>query len=173
MIDDRTAVIDVVNRYALAVDTRQWDLLDQVFDTEADIDFGRGARWSNRADLKKAFAAVHADYEATLHVTTNHVVSVQGDTAHCLSYVHGLFVKKTQGGNEFESAGWYDDRLSRRGAAWWITQRTCTMVWSKGNPKVMGAPDVATDPTAVIVLGSLHSAAAAGNIEYLRQLSAI
>ncbi len=35
---DRLAVDDVLTRYATAIDGRQWDLLDQVFTADADLE---------------------------------------------------------------------------------------------------------------------------------------
>jgi hypothetical protein len=168
LADGTAAVIDVVNRYALAVDSKQWDVFDTIFDVDADVDFGGGARWLGRAALKEAFGTIHAGYDATLHVTTNHVVTINDAIAHCLSYVHGRFFKQVDGGHEFESAGWYDDQLQLVDGQWWITHRTCRMVWSRGNPRVMGAEAAPIDMSQATVIGSLHRAAKAGRIGYLR-----
>ena len=40
---DRHAVIDVLNRYAEALDHRDWELLDEVFLADATADYGAGA----------------------------------------------------------------------------------------------------------------------------------
>jgi hypothetical protein len=36
---DRRAIDDLLLRYSTALDTRQWDLLDQVFTSDAQIDY--------------------------------------------------------------------------------------------------------------------------------------
>lgn len=163
------AVVNVVNRYALAVDTRRWDLFDSIFDDSAEVDFGFGAIWNGREAVKDAFRSIHDGYDATVHTTTNHVVGIDGDSAHCLSYVHGRFIKQIDGsGAEFESAGWYDDTLRHGGGGWLITRRVCTMVWTRGNPQVLGLPaDTATD-SATTVLTPLQVAAGNNTIGYLR-----
>ncbi|MET0373019.1 MAG: nuclear transport factor 2 family protein, partial [Rhizorhabdus sp.] len=33
--------------YALAVDSQRWDLFDQVFTSDADVDFGSSGHWTN------------------------------------------------------------------------------------------------------------------------------
>ena len=166
--DDVIEIIQVVNLYAIAVDTRRWELFDQVFTADAQTDFGGGARWQDRAQLKRDFAFVHEPFDATLHVTTNHQVVVRDDAANCISYVHGRFIRQVPGGNMFESGGWYDDRLVRTPAGWRISHRVCRMVWAGGNPVVLQTmPGV----TGEQQLDSLSREAAAGTIAYLQRLS--
>jgi len=116
--EDVVGVISVVNLYAVAVDCQRWELFDEVFTADAEADFGGPARWPDRASLKRDFAAIHAPFDATQHVTTNHQVVVDGDLAHCISYVVGRFLRRLpEGGGMFESGGWYDDRLLRVGGS--------------------------------------------------------
>ena len=112
---------------------------------------------------------IHAPFDATQHVTTNHNVTVQGDTAHCLSYVHGRFIRQVPGGNMFESTGWYDDRLVRTEGGWRIAHRVCRMVWWGGNPRVLETMEgIKVEHT----LNSLCDEARAGRLSYLRAIGA-
>ena len=165
---DSTSIIAVVNLYALAVDTQHWQLFDQTFTTDVAADFGGAAVWRDLASLKRDFDAIHSPFDATQHVTTNHNVTVQGDTAHSLSYVHGRFIRQVPGGNMFESTGWYDDRLVRTAAGWRIAQRVCRMVWWGGNPRVLETKGVKVEHT----LNSLRGEARAGRLAYLRAIGA-
>lgn len=136
--EDIIQIINVINLYPLAVDTRRWDLLDRVFTQDAHTEFGGPARWNDLISLKRDFEIIHRPFEATLHVTTNHQVVVNGDSASCLSYVHGRFIREVpEGGSMFESGGWYDDLLVRTPAGWRIKMRSCHTVWSGGNPAVL------------------------------------
>lgn len=165
--DDRMSVIGVVNLYALAVDTQCWSLFDAAFSKDVHADFGRGAVWNDLASFKRDFEAIHAPFDATQHVTTNHNVSLHGDTAHCLSYVHGRFIRDVPGGNMFESTGWYDDRLARIDGEWRITHRVCRMIWWGGNPRVL---ETVEGLKAEHQLDSLRGEARAGRLAYLRAL---
>ena len=50
---DRRAIDDLLLRYSTALDTRQWDLLDQVFTADAAIDYGpSGGVKGTSEDLK-------------------------------------------------------------------------------------------------------------------------
>ena len=97
-----SAIINLVNLYPVAVDTQRWALFDHVFTHDVVADFGGPAAWTDLATLKQAFAAIHAPFDCTQHVTTNHHVALDGDRATCLSYVHGRFFRDVDGGRMFE-----------------------------------------------------------------------
>ena len=163
--EDVNDAIGIINRYALAVDTLRWDLFDDVFTHDVEADFGGGAHWHDLASLKRDFDIIHSPFDATQHTITNHQVAVNGDRAHALSYVHGRFIRKLpEGGNMFESSGWYDDRLVRTAAGWRIKDRVCRMIWWGGNPRVLETmPGVTVEPS----LTALRAEAAAGRIRFL------
>jgi SnoaL-like domain len=165
--DDIVQIISVVNLYPLAVDTRRWDLFDQVFTPDAQADFGGGARWMDLASLKRDFALVHEPFSATQHVTTNHQVAGDEREARCISYVQGRFIREVPGGNMFESHGWYDDALIRTADGWRIRSRTCKAVWAGGNPKVLQTMDGVTGEQQ---FDSLSREAAAGRLGFLQAL---
>jgi hypothetical protein len=146
--EDVASVVNVVNLYAVALDCQRWELFDQVFTADVQADFGGVAPWPNLAALKRDFAAIHAPFDATMHMTANHQVAGEGDEASCLSYVVARFIRKVpQGGDTFESGGWYDDRLVRTADGWRIKVRSCRSVWWSGNPLVLQTTDaVPADP---------------------------
>jgi hypothetical protein len=164
--DDVLEIIGVTNLYALAVDTRRWDLFDRVFAADAQADFGGPARWEDLASLKRDFAAIHEPFAATQHVTTNHQVVGAGERANCMSYVRGCFIREVpEGGNMFESGGWYDDAFVKTFAGWRIQSRTCRTVWTQGNPLVLQTmPGVTVEQK----LDSLGAEAKAGRLAYLQ-----
>jgi hypothetical protein len=167
--DDVVEIVNVLNLYPVAVDTLRFDLFDRIFTADARVGFGGPAAWEDLASLKRDFEAIHRPFEATLHVTTNHQVVVRGEEAACISYVHGRFIRQVpEGGNMFESAGWYDDQLVRTPAGWRVKVRACRSVWAGGNPVVLQTmPGVSGEQT----LDSLSREAAGGNIAYLRALT--
>jgi hypothetical protein len=167
--EDVVAIINVINLYPVAVDTLSWDLFDEIFTADVQTNFGGAAAWSDLASLKRDFETVHRPFAATLHVTTNHQVVVNADRANCISYVHGRFIRHVQeGGNMFESVGWYDDLLLRTAAGWRIKTRSCRTVWSGGNPAVLQTVPGITGEQR---LDSLSREAAAGNIAHLIALA--
>jgi hypothetical protein len=166
--DDIAGIINVINLYALAVDTLQFDLFDCVFSHDVCVDFGGAAKWQDLVSLKRDFAVIHSPFDATQHTTTNHQVVVEGHGASAISYVHGRFVRKVaEGGNMFESCGWYDDRIVRTGNGWRIAHRVCRTIWNGGNPRVLQTmPGVTVEPE----LHSLSAEASARKLSYLDAL---
>lgn len=142
---DIAAIVNTVNLYPIAVDSMQWALFDKVFTEDAETDFGGAAVFTGLANIKQVFDAIHAPFKATQHAARGHHVSVIGDTATCVSYVHAHFIRDVagEGGNMFESIGWYDDTLVRTSLGWRIARRVCRTTWSGGNPAVLQTtPDV-------------------------------
>jgi hypothetical protein len=162
-------IVNLINLYPVAVDTRHWELFDRIFTSDAQTDFGGGAKWDNLAALKRDFEIVHAPFDATLHITTNHQIVLDADRASCLSYVHGRFIRQVpQGGNMFESCGWYDDGLIRTAEGWRIRTRSCRSVWAGGNPVVLQTmPGVSGEQK----LDSLSREAGSGAVAHLRALA--
>lgn len=136
--EDIVEIVNLINLYPVAVDAQRWDLFDQIFTADVQANFGGAARWEGLEALKRDFAAIHAPFTATLHFTSNHQVGVAGDTATCISYVRGQFVRDLgEGDRLFESTGWYDDRLVRTAAGWRVRERACRSVWAGGDPRVL------------------------------------
>ena len=84
-VEDERAIIQTVNRYGLAMDTRGWDLFDSIFTADVELDYS-GTRWSDLASFKRDFAAAHARFDATQHAMMNHLVELSGDAAAAFTY---------------------------------------------------------------------------------------
>ena len=165
---DYVEIANAVNLYATAVDTLTLNLFDRVFTDDIAIDFGGPAAFSGLETLKAAFEAIHRPFKATQHFTSNHQIAVDGDTATCLSYVRGVFVREMpEGGNMFESTGWYDDVLTRTDDGWRISKRTCRQSWWGGNPDVLRTSPEAGPPDET---DSLSAEAKAGRLAHLEAL---
>ncbi|MDG2003450.1 MAG: nuclear transport factor 2 family protein [Novosphingobium sp.] len=166
--DDFDAITNTVNLYPVAVDTLQWSLFDRVFTEDCVVDFGGPAVFEGLEPLKQVFDVIHAPFKATQHFTSNHHIDVTGSGATCLSYVRGVFVRDvTEGGNMFESTGWYDDVLLRTGGGWLISRRVCRMSWWGGNPDVIRTSPEAGPPAET---DSLSAEAKAGRLAHLDAL---
>ncbi len=74
----------------------------------------------------RANAGHQAFFHMTSHNITNHICEIDGDTAHCESYVVGalFWLKENKTTIAF---GRYLDRLERRGGEWRMHTRRCTI----------------------------------------------
>ena len=165
---DEFGVMTAVNIYPVAVDSLSFALFDRVFTTDVVADFGGGAMWSDLASMKRDFLTIHEPFKTTQHFTGNHVLTVDGDAAHCFSYVRARFVREIGGVEEvYEAQGWYDDALIRTAAGWRIRHRITRSSWTGGNPQVLETmPGVAGEQ----VLTPLSSEAGAGHVMLINRL---
>jgi len=85
---DRQAVVDTVVRYAWALDAKDWALARSCFADAVEADYGdlRGGRPERvPADAFVARRREALERLDTHHLSTNHLVTLDGDTAICTS----------------------------------------------------------------------------------------
>ena len=125
-ISDRIAIQDLLTRYTVAIDDKDWELLDTCFLPDAYVDYTssggiKGEYPEVRAWLAKALAA----FPMTQHLVSNSVVELAGDTATARTMVFNpMGTAKDKGGhNLFFVGGWYKDELVRTDDGWRIAVR--------------------------------------------------
>lgn len=136
--DDRTAVIDTVNRYATALDSRDWALLDQVFTPDVVGDFGAG-RLSGREALRDLVRRMLGGSGPSQHLLANHCVELDGDAARCVCQVRAFSAGiGPNAGRSYELFGEYRDRLVRTREGWRIARREMAIHHEIGSREVLG-----------------------------------
>lgn len=124
---DRQAILDVVNRYARAVDRHDVELMLEVYHADATDEHGvfRGppipfAEWANKFHFDGYFAHTH-------NITT-HNCEIDGDTAHAESYcLYAL--RRREKPQVVIGCGRYIDRLEKRDGEWRIALRKLYIDW--------------------------------------------
>jgi 3-phenylpropionate/cinnamic acid dioxygenase small subunit len=135
---DRLAVIDVVNRYATALDSRDWDLLDQVFAADVRAEFGR--LYPSCEAVKELVRSHLGGCGPTQHLLANHRVEVSGDEASCISSVRAFHAGRGPDPTEtYELFGEYHDRLRRGPSGWRIVARRMVVTHELGSRGVLRA----------------------------------
>jgi len=142
---DRLAIQSLLVRYAWAIDTKDWALLDSVFTPDAFLDYS-----SNPGGAKGPYPEIRAWLEASLayfpmtqHLVTNIDVVVDGDAATARTLVYNPMGAATREGplHHFFLGGRYDDRLVRTAQGWRIAERVETIMWFDGTlPDELVAP---------------------------------
>lgn len=135
---DQGDVVTVVLRYATALDTKDWPLLETCFTEAAHIDYNTGVEY-DRAEFVLHCQDGLTPMLATQHSISNHVVEVDGDTARATAYVHAHHVKAHA--EDFVVEGVYRDELIRTPEGWRISDREFVPTWKVGSFK--GAADMA------------------------------
>jgi hypothetical protein len=127
-VNDRLAILDCVNNQSRGHDRHDVDLMTSVYHDDGVDEHGptvnsgpQYGSWANQAHS--------AVFEQHLHNITTHTCEIDGDVAHCESYVIGALV--VRGGKVTTLAGGrYLDRLERRSGKWRIALRRCTIEWA-------------------------------------------
>jgi len=138
---DRADISDVVQRYATGVDRRDWALWRSIFEDEVEHDF---QSWSGappsrlRADdWTKRVAGALSGFDATQHVSANHVHTLNGDEATCVSYMMAHHHLVVDGERQMQSiGGYYTNRLRRWPEGWKIYACRLTVTWEMGDRKL-------------------------------------
>jgi hypothetical protein len=138
MIGDRAAVIDTVNRYATALDARDWALLDDVFTPDAVGDYGAG-ELTGREALRDMVRRRVGGGGPSQHLLANHRVELDGDSARCVCQVRAFSAGAgPAAGQSYEVLGEYRDQLVRTKEGWRIARREMRIHHEIGTRDVLG-----------------------------------
>jgi hypothetical protein len=146
-VTDRFAIDELLNRFARAIDTKQFDLLDEVFTPDAAIDYTRagGITAVFQPDFKAWVTATMAAFTVCQHLMVNRDVLLDGDTARVHSYLYNpLGAPAADGTMQMYFVGaHYTDDLVRTPDGWRIAGRVAEIAWTDGD-----VPDAVLDTIA-------------------------
>jgi hypothetical protein len=124
-LKDRIEILDCVANQARGHDRHDTELMTSVYHDDGVDEHGpavnpgpKYAEWANQTH-----AAAFLDH---LHHITTHTCEIDGDVAHCESYVIGTMRFRDDKTIGF-MGGRYLDRLERRAGVWRIAVRRCTI----------------------------------------------
>jgi 3-phenylpropionate/cinnamic acid dioxygenase small subunit len=124
LLDEREIIAKVI-AYARSLDDRDWDLFLSCFTEEVDMD-ASGLRGIPPATLTREALLARVkptvlSFDVTLHYSTNHQVTINGDDAVCRSYGLAHHTYREDGEvKKFTVFGEYTHRLRRTAAGWRI-----------------------------------------------------
>ena len=126
----------LVNRYAQAVDGKDWALYASCFTTDAEIDYSSagGAR-GGVAESTAWLATAMAPLSVSQHYITNQVIEVSGEDATCRAYFFGVVGNQSRTESSLIWVGGiYEDVLRRTEAGWRIAELVDVSLWSAAGP---------------------------------------
>jgi hypothetical protein len=148
---ERQAIVDVVIQYASGIDHHDWDLYAACFTDPCEFDFtswsGGEAVSLSPTDWATRVRSVNGNFDATQHLSTNHVVTSDRDgEATCVSYMHAQHwfspERLTELGHPSDVARWctlggyYTNRLVRTPAGWKIRRCQLNVTWVTGDRSI-------------------------------------
>ncbi|MCP4239784.1 MAG: nuclear transport factor 2 family protein [Myxococcota bacterium] len=135
---DNREIVQVLDRYAEALDTRCWGLLSAVFVQELEFDFGE---WivSSREEAVATIRSYLDSCGPTQHLLGNYRIDIDGDAARSRVYVRAFHVGVgAAAGKTYEMGGEYRDELRRTPEGWRIHRREGAVFWEVGSRDVLG-----------------------------------
>ena len=142
-IADRIAIDDLLDAYASALDTKNWDTLRTLFTPDAIVDYTEeGGVRGNIEEAITWFKTTLEHFTASQHFVTNRRIKVDGDDATVHAYIFSpLGVPSGDGGLTLVFAGgFYEDVLSRTPDGWRFAARTIHASWFHAGLKGGAAP---------------------------------
>jgi hypothetical protein len=130
---DRLEIDDLLTRYATAIDSREWELLDTVFTPDAALDYrSAGGIRGSYPEVRTWLSEVLALFTWSQHLVVNRAFTLDPDrrTARSKSIFHNPNEMLVKGEPWlFVVGGWYHDLLTRCPEGWRITQRVEETLW--------------------------------------------
>lgn len=141
-LSDRMEIEDLITEYADAIDSGELDRLDQVFSSDAYIDYrAMGGIDGSYKDVKAFLAQALPAFKATQHMIANYQIRLQGDQATgkimCFNPMQ-LKPYKEEAQSVFFLGLWYLDQYVRTEAGWRIARREEIKSYSFNAPDFMG-----------------------------------
>jgi SnoaL-like domain len=145
-VADRIAIEDLLDTYAHAIDTKDWDLLRTLFLPGAVLDYTHEG--GVRGDIEDAIAWLSKALSAFTmcqHIVANRRVRIHGNEAAVDAYVFSpLGAPDGNGGLAFVlSGGEYADLLRRTPDGWRFASRTARSSWFHAGLKGAAQPPIA------------------------------
>lgn len=144
-ISDRLEIQDLLNRYCHAIDSRDWDALDDVFTPDARIDYSEaGGAVGGYAEIKAWLPKALERFPAYQHMVATSRLDIDGDEAAARTILFNPMVHRDEAGGEqvFFIGLWYRDRLVRTPAGWRIAERREEMSYTHNVPQMAAAPEL-------------------------------
>ncbi|NUW46137.1 nuclear transport factor 2 family protein [Nonomuraea rhodomycinica] len=140
--EDRLAIIETCTRMAWHADQREWDRLAEVFADSVTLDYtslnGGEPAVLTPAQIVEAWSGLLGAFDATQHLITNHLVTVDGDTATCTASFQATHrLADPFGPPLWTLGGTYRFDLVRSAGAWRIGAVVMTATWADGNRNLM------------------------------------
>ena len=139
LLIDRAEISDVQLRYATGIDMRDWALYRTCFADEIEVDFssvfgGGGPRKVSGDRWTETVRRTISGLQATQHLITNHVITVDGDTAQCVAYLQAQHYLPNDKGDSLQTmGGYYTNHFIRTPQGWRIKSCKLTLTWNTGN----------------------------------------
>jgi ketosteroid isomerase-like protein len=139
-VADRLEIMDLIARYSVALDSREYDALDDLFTDDAILDYtATGAIRGSLSEMKAFIADAFTMFTGTQHLTAGTTITFapDGKTAHAKSACHNPMVFGGDLAPRMMIVGlWYVDTLVRTPGGWRFKERVEQQLYNTTVDKV-------------------------------------
>jgi ketosteroid isomerase-like protein len=139
-VADRLEIMELIARYSVALDSRDYDALDDLFTDDAVLDYrATGAIRGSLAEMKTFVADAFTMFAGTQHLTTSTTITFTGDgnTANAKSACHNPMIFGGDLAPKMMIVGlWYVDTLVRTENGWRFKERVEQQLYNTTVDKV-------------------------------------
>lgn len=129
-VDDRAAICDLIYRYAVACDRRDFAAIAACFTVDAQAEYS-GVQLRRGVKHIVEHLQPLTRLAATQHIVGTILIEVTGDVASATSYAVANLVRVVDSGHQLVRRGLsYTDRLIHTDTGWLITDRIHRVTWA-------------------------------------------
>lgn len=125
---------DLILDYAIALDRKEYDLLDHIFTTDTHVEYLGIAECQGCDEVKGLVSSVLEQCTETQHILSNIRIKLNGRSASASCYLQAIHVGKGDyDGQLLTIWGEYVDELTLTDAGWRISKRQLRTIFSQGD----------------------------------------
>lgn len=129
---DRAHISDLLVEFARSLDEQDWDANTALYVPDGVFTAGP-LRLTGHAELARTGSPRGlGQYRGTWHLSANHAITIDGDTARTRSYLLGVHMLDVDTYRHADGAGWYDCTLRRTPQGWRFVTVSVHEVWHAG-----------------------------------------
>jgi len=132
---DRAAISDLLIDFARALDDKDWDGYAANYAVDGVLALLPTVNHVGRAGMAEFAGGSLGKFVGTHHLSTNHAIRIDGDTATTRSYlIAAHMLDADDPSRHADVAGWYRCKLRRTDEGWRFAHVTLDVRYSSGEP---------------------------------------
>jgi ketosteroid isomerase-like protein len=134
---DRQAISALLLDFAHCLDTKDWQGYSNNFCDDGVLTIPASNVNFKKDELADSVSKSLGRYAQTMHFSTNHRITISGDTARSRSYMLAIHIfDLNEPDRHADSGGWYDCDYVRTPDGWKFQHVLTTRKWSAGDSKL-------------------------------------
>lgn len=148
---DRIEIEELLVRYSRAIDSKDFDTLEELFTGDATFDGGSLGCPTGAPQIRAMIEGTLTGLDSTQHLVGKSLIEIDGDEAEVRTYLFSQHIRESTPGpiKHYALGGEYADRVVRTPKGWRIAYRRLDRMWKEGDRAVIsGRFENVKDPTS-------------------------